>query len=141
VADDKAVNHAASPASEQAREHGRLPRGGGGSGCKAVRSAIKTQRAEQAEVGAVERREPERLSMLTRMRAYERQRVAHQRFPHLPYRFIAPVAEVAARPRTDDLATPARAIPPRFAQALAVQSRICSDYLNTLVLLSRALRT
>jgi membrane protein len=109
VADDKAVNHAVSPANEQAREHGR-PARRRIKRLRAVRSAIKTQQAEQAEVGAVERQERERLSMLTRARADERQRVAHQRFPHLPYRFIAPLAEVAARPRIDDLATHAGAL-------------------------------
>lgn len=45
-----------------------------------------------------------------RTRADERQQVLHERFPHLPYRFLAPVGEVAARPRIDDLATHAGAL-------------------------------
>lgn len=48
--------------------------------------------------------------MVVRTRADEYQRVLHRRFPRLPYRFVAPVAEVAARPRIDDLATHAGAL-------------------------------
>jgi membrane protein len=98
---DQAMNHGASSAKDQVPEHGRLRR---------LRRAIETEQAEQAEVEAVERQQRERLSMLVRTRADERQRVVHQRFPHLPHRFIAPLAEVAARPRIDDLATHAGAL-------------------------------
>lgn len=75
-----------------------------------LRATIEMQQAEQAEVSAVERQERERLSMLVRARVDQRQRALKQRFPHLPYRFITPLAEVAARPRIDDLATHAGAL-------------------------------
>jgi len=104
VADDQAVNHTASPAREQAGERGRVAHWRMRR-FRRIRSAVKAQRAEQAEVGAVERQERERLSLLVRARADERQRAISERFPHLPCRFIAPLAEVAARPRIDDLAT------------------------------------
>ena len=104
VADDQAMNHTASSAKDQAPEDGR-PARSRVKRLRRLRAAIQTQQAGQAEVGAVERREREHLSMLVRTRADERQRAVHQRFPHLPYRFIAPLAELAARPRIDDLAT------------------------------------
>ena len=97
-------DHTASPAQDQERKHRRLARWRM-KRFRRLRSAVKAQRAEQAEVAAVEHRERERLSMLVRARAEERQRAIRQRFPHLPCRFIAPLAEVAARPRIDDLAT------------------------------------
>jgi YihY family inner membrane protein len=108
VADDQASSHSAPSAGQQEREHG--PAGGQMKRLAGLRSAVKTEQAEHAEVGAVERQERERVSMLARARAEERQRVLHQRFPHLPYRFIAPVSEVAARPRIDDLGTHAGAL-------------------------------
>ena len=106
---DQAVNHRASSAKDQVPEHGR-PARWRVKRLRRLRQAIETQQAEQAEVEAVEGQQRERLSMLVRTRANERQRVVHQRFPHLPYRFIAPLAEVAARPRIDDLATHAGAL-------------------------------
>lgn len=109
MADDQATNHEASSAKDQASEHGR-PAHRRVKRLRRLRAAIETQQAEQAEVGAVERHERERLSMLVRTQADERQRVVHERFPHLPYRFIAPLAEVAARPQIDDLATHAGAL-------------------------------
>ena len=109
MADDQAMNHAASPAQDQEPQDGR-PARWRVRRLRRLRAAIQTQQAGQAEVGAVERREREHLSMLVRTRADERQRAVHQRFPHLPYRFIAPLAEVAARPRIDDLATHAGAL-------------------------------
>jgi membrane protein len=109
VADDQATNHEAASAKDQASEDGR-PAHGRVKRFRRLRAAIETQQAEAAEVGAVERQERERLSMLVRTRADERQRVVHQRFPQLPSRFIAPLAEVAARPQIDDLATHAGAL-------------------------------
>jgi hypothetical protein len=103
------MNHTASSAQDKTPEGGRRARWRVRR-LRRLRAAIETQQAEQAEVGAVERREREHLSRLVRSRADERQRVVHQRFPHLPYRFIAPLAEVAARPRIDDLATHAGAL-------------------------------
>ena len=50
------------------------------------------------------------MSLLVRARADGLQQGLHRRFPHLPCRFVAPVAEVAARPRIDDLATHAGAL-------------------------------
>jgi membrane protein len=97
-------DHAAAPAQDQERTHRRLVRWRM-KRSRRLRSAVEAQRAEQAEIAAVERRERERLSMLVRARAEERQRAIHRRFPNLPCRFIAPLAEVAARPRIDDLAT------------------------------------
>ena len=104
MADDQAMDHSASSAEDQEPEDGQ-PARGRVKRLRRLRAAIETQQAEQAEVGAVERREREHLSMLVRTRADERQRVVHERFPHVPSRFIAPLAEVAARPRIDDLAT------------------------------------
>ncbi|MBV9094173.1 MAG: YihY/virulence factor BrkB family protein [Streptosporangiaceae bacterium] len=75
-----------------------------------VRSAVQAQQAEQAELDALERQQRQRLSMVVRTRADEHQRLLHRRFPRLPYRFVAPVAEVAARPRIDDLGTHAGAL-------------------------------
>ena len=66
--------------------------------------------AGQAELGKVERQERDRLSACVRTRADERQQVLHERFPHLPYKFLAPIGEVAARPRIDDSATHAGAL-------------------------------
>ena len=109
MSDDQATNHTASSAKDQAPEHER-PARWRVKRLRRLRATIETQQAEQAEVGAAQRQERERLSMLVRTRADERQRVVHQRFPHLPYRFIAPLAEVAARPRIDDLATHAGAL-------------------------------
>jgi hypothetical protein len=71
---------------------------------------MKAGQASQGELSQVERQERDRLSTLVRARANERQQVLHERFPHLPYRFLAPIGEVAARPRIDDLATHAGAL-------------------------------
>jgi membrane protein len=109
VADDQAMDHSASSAEDQEPQDGQ-PARGRVKRLRRLRAAIETQQAEQAEVAAVERREREHLSMLVRTRADERQRVVHERFPHVPSRFIAPLAEVAARPRIDDLATHAGAL-------------------------------
>jgi membrane protein len=117
VSDDPTMNHPASSANDQAPEHER-PARWWVKRLRRLRATIETQQAEEAEVGAVERQERERLSMLVRTRADERQRLVHQRLPHLPYRFIAPLAEVAARPRIDDLATHAGAL--TYASFLAI---------------------
>jgi YihY family inner membrane protein len=110
VADDQASNHSVPPARRQPGKDGRPARRWTGKRWRGLRSAVKTEQAEQAEVGAIERREQEHLSMLVRGRANQRQDSLHQRFPHLPYRFVAPVTEVAARPRIDDLGTHAGAL-------------------------------
>jgi YihY family inner membrane protein len=102
-------NRNAASAQEPANDH-RAARRWLGKRLGRLRSAVKAGQAGQAQLGAIERQERERLSMLVRARANGLQQHLHERFPHLPYRFIAPVAEVSARPRIDDLATHAGAL-------------------------------
>ena len=105
-----AGNNDGPSAKEHASEHGRPARRWLARRSRRLRSAVKAEQAGQAELGKVERQERDRLSALVRTRADERQQVLHERFPHLPYKFLAPIGEVAARPRIDDLATHAGAL-------------------------------
>jgi YihY family inner membrane protein len=105
-----AENRNATSAEEHPSQHGRPARRWLRNRVRRLRSAIEAEQAGQAQLGAIEYQERARLSMLVRGRANERQQTLHERFPHLPYRFIAPIAEVAARPRIDDLATHAGAL-------------------------------
>src|SRR6266700_3881557 len=75
-----------------------------------LRSAVRARQARQSQLGDVERAERDRLSRLARARAEGVQQRLHERFPRMSVRFAAPVAEVAARPRMDDLATHAGAL-------------------------------
>jgi hypothetical protein len=103
-------NRNATSAQEPANDHRRPARRWLGKRLGRLRSAVKAGQAGQAQLGAIERQERDRLSMLVRARANGLQQRLHERFPHLPYRFIAPVAEVSARPRIDETwqPTPAR---------------------------------
>jgi YihY family inner membrane protein len=103
-------NSNATPTQEPANDHRRPTRRWLGNRLGRFRSAVKAGQAGQAQFGAIERQERDRLSMLVRARANGLQQRLHERFPHLPYRFVAPVAEVSARPRLDDLATHAGAL-------------------------------
>lgn len=105
-----AENKSGPSAGEHSSEHRRPARRWLAKRSRRLRAAVKASQAGQAELGAIERQERARLSTLVRARANERQQVLHERFPHLPYRFVAPVAEIAARPRIDDLATHAGAL-------------------------------
>ena len=105
-----AGNNDGPSAKGHASEHGRPARRWLARRSRRLRSAVKAEQAGQAELGKVERQERDRLSALVRTRADERQQVLHERFPHLPYKFPAPIGEVAARPRIDDLATHAGAL-------------------------------
>ena len=98
------------PSTEHPGEHRRPARRWLVKQLQRLRSAVAAGQAGQAELGEVERQERDRLSALVRVRANERQQVLNERYPHLPCRFVAPIAEVAARPRIDDLATHAGAL-------------------------------
>ena len=105
-----AENRNARPVEKDPSEHGRSAHRWLGQRVRRLRSAVQAKQADQAQLGTIERQERDRLSMLVRGRADKLQQTLHERFPHLPYRFIAPAAEVAARPRIDDLATHAGAL-------------------------------
>jgi membrane protein len=94
----------------QARKQGQPARWWRGKRLRGLRWAVKAEQVGQAELGAVWHRERDRLSTLVRARANQRQDALHRRLPRAPYRFVSPVAEVAARLRIDDLATHAGAL-------------------------------
>ena len=109
---------------------------------------VEARAAQQQELRDVERRERDHVSTLVGLQADELQRRLRERFPRLPLGFVAPIMEVAARPRIDDLGTHAGALtygaflalPPLllFASSvlgfvLAGHPELVQNALNTLV--------
>jgi membrane protein len=120
-------------------EEQRQPRRWLASQARRLRSASRARQEQQAQLGDVERAERDRLSQLARDRADSLRQRLHERFPRVPVRFVAPVAEVAARPRIDDLSTHAGAltygsflaIPPLLLFASAVVGFVLAGHPET----------